>query len=86
MSFYPQKQPARKCKTCGVACGPGASHCAEHLLQLAQYLDGAPSEADRADVYVPRLNGVRGLGMSTPMARRGMRRPRTGEELNFDGE
>jgi hypothetical protein len=74
-----------RCKTCGAAAR--GSHCGEHMLQLQRFVDGDASEPDAPDVYQPRLDGIRGLkNGGTARARRGMRRPRTGEELNFDGE
>lgn len=74
------------CKTCGARCAPGQSHCGEHLLALARFIDGAP-EPETPDVYRPRFDGVRGLqNGGSARARRGLRRPRIGEDLNFDGE
>lgn len=85
--MHPKSATRGACKTCGALCGPGQSHCGEHLLALARYVQDDLPEPDAPDVYVPRLNGVRGLSQGgTARARRGMRRPRTGEELNFDGE
>lgn len=76
-----------KCKTCGVPCK--GSHCGEHFLQLQRFVeaDGVAEQPDAPDVYTPRLNGIKGFrNGGTARARRGMRRPRTGEDLNFDGE
>jgi hypothetical protein len=57
------------------------------MLQLQRFVDGDASEPDAPDVYQPRLDGIRGLkNGGTARARRGMRRPRLGEDLNFDGE
>lgn len=79
--------PKPQCKTCGAPAAHGGAHCATHYEALQRYLADEQPEPDAPDVYVPRLNGIRGVrNGGTARARRGMRRPRVGEELNFDGE
>lgn len=73
----------RQCKTCGRPVNPGDVRCPEHEAACRAYLQ-ADGEQDRPDVYQPRRNGVHFAGPIVGLARRGLRRPRPGEELNFD--
>jgi hypothetical protein len=84
----PPTTPRPRCRPCGAATHPGATHCGEHLLQIVRWAnEDEPAPVDRPDVYIPRLNGIRGVrNGGTARARRGARRPRDGELLNFDGE
>lgn len=73
----------RTCKTCQCPINAGDVRCSEHeaAYQAWLRLDG---EQDRPDVYQPRRNGVSTAAPEWRTARRGLRRPRPGEELNFD--
>lgn len=73
----------RQCKTCRRPVDAGDVRCAEHEAAFQSWLHTA-GEQDRPDVYQPRRNGVAFAGPIVGPARRGLRRPRPGEELNFD--
>ena len=76
----------KTCKTCKRPIDPADVRCAEHEADFQRWLRRGEGEQDRADVYQPRRNGVAGVGLDRRTARRGVRSPRPGEELNFDAD
>lgn len=73
----------RTCKTCKRPIEAGQIRCDAHEAELQRWLQ-QDGERDRPDVYQPRRNGVATGLPEWRTARRGLRKPRPGEELNFD--
>lgn len=79
-------QPTSLCKTCQCEIPAGDTRCATHQAQFEQWLARDTSEPDRPDIYQPRRDGISATALERRTARRGLRRPRPGEELNFDAD
>lgn len=79
-------QPSSLCKSCQRPIPFGDARCAEHEAQFQRWLQCETSEPDRPDVYQPRRDGISATALDRRTARRGLRRPRPGEELNFDAD
>lgn len=75
----------KTCKTCKCPIDAGETRCADHEAEFQRWLRHEAGEQDRPDVYQPRRNGV-AAAPDWRTARRGLRRPRPGEELNFDAD
>ncbi len=72
------------CKTCNAPIAEGDTRCAKHEEEFQRWLASEVHEPDRPDIYRPRRDGIDAAEWRT--ARRGLRQPRPGEELNFDAD